>query len=532
MPTKKDVVQKGGGDPAESLDDGIGDAAGSIDDFLTKRCGPARGAGRGASKPGPPPWHPAPWHLRCPADKAAASAASPAKKPDRKPDEKPAAKPPAPPRIYRPSGRYYAVRTGHAAPNVGVRSAIFFHWADARQFVEGAFARVASKHDAEFDAFDTLLEAEAYLREGEEIAASKVVEEHRSAGKKRPRSTSSSGGYAKKNCAKKKSGPKSEEEKWETMYSRMAAYAKKNGSIDIPEPTGAEEDKDDPATRGAASLIAWRKRQQQVAATLSDEKIEKLRAIGVPVAPWDEMRDRLAAHKAAKGTLDVSEEDDPDLLAWTKVQKTALARHFRGKEAKHLSPARVEKLKALGYGQSRPGSLRASAVVDVAAAEAKWNSSLGELKSYMERNGESASFSWKREGLSPSDRALKYWVIDQRKEYKLLRKGEPSQLTAARMQRLSEIGFDFQPVSDQISWEERMDGLRAFVEEHGRLPNTKDPKFGLFVTRLRSMYQNRELGKPNSLTDDRVVCASRRLHVRSLFVFRTSEFIVIPPAFR
>lgn len=76
-----------------------------------------------------------------------------------------------------------------------------------------------------------------------------------------------------------------------------------------------------------------------------------------------------------------------------------------------------------------------------------------------------------------------------------------------RLQRLTEIGFDFQPIKDQVSWEERIQSLKSFVEEHGHCrPSPKHPELGIFVGKVRQQYRERGEGKSNTLTDERVVC--------------------------
>ena len=63
--------------------------------------------------------------------------------------------------------KYYAVRVGSTStnPSCTVRSAIFLHWHDAARFVAG--------RNVEFDTFDTIEEAEAYLIEGESKQSTK-----------------------------------------------------------------------------------------------------------------------------------------------------------------------------------------------------------------------------------------------------------------------------------------------------------------------------------------------------------------------
>lgn len=223
---------------------------------------------------------------------------------------------------------------------------------------------------------------------------------------------------------------------------------------------------------------------------------------------WDDMHAQLAARREATGTLKVRKHDDAELHSWVMAQKETLVKHFRDKPTA-LSAERVAKLKALGYAPARPGipKLKPTGIVDSVAAEAKWDAMVEALAAHMARNGGSAAFLGKKS----DERALMYWTSEQRREYKRLRDGEPSSLTARRMQRLAQIGFDPEPVRKTLPWEEQMAALLKFKEEHGHCrPPTKHPDVGMIVQNIRNKWKARLRGEKNGLTDERVVSANKR----------------------
>ena len=184
------------------------------------------------------------------------------------------------------------------------------------------------------------------------------------------------------------------------------------------------------------------------------------------MSTWDEMSKRLEVHQGETGSLEVALEDDRGLHKWIKEQKRALALHFQG-ELVELSNEQIHMLKTIGYGPTRPGCLRPHNIIDSKAAEAKWDSMLQNLKAYKEKNGGVISFPDGRALPKGPDRDLRLWVMEQRREYRILSRGGDSKLTAKRMQRLNGIGLDIAPRGETFTWEDRMDMLRRFKEERG-----------------------------------------------------------------
>lgn len=91
--------------------------------------------------------------------------------------------------------------------------------------------------------------------------------------------------------------------------------------------------------------------------------------------------------------------------------------------------------------------------------------------------------------------------------YNKLISGKPGKravLDAIKMQRLTELGFQFRPRGSYMAWDNQMKGLWKFREENGhcRIP-VNHPTLGSFVKLVRRDHKNWTIGKPSSMTPER-----------------------------
>jgi hypothetical protein len=144
------------------------------------------------------------------------------------------------------------------------------------------------------------------------------------------------------------------------MYQQLVEYkVSHNGSLDMPAPK--EEEKDNPGMRQLERLRRWRdtqlyrhRRQSQgrhAAGGLTPEKIEKLQGLGLRLTSYEQMYDKLAAHKADAGTLDVDRDGEEELFEWTAEQQRMFDQYSKGKPVA-LSDFRVQNLISLGFQPS------------------------------------------------------------------------------------------------------------------------------------------------------------------------------------
>ena len=440
--------------------------------------------------------------------------------------------------------RYYAVRTGRysvgTSPKIKFRSAIFLHWEDARQFVAtlgGAEGVIDENDKTEYASFQTPQEAVAYLEEGEcgdssagakDVAGAGVAgaappaaplrEDERApapahAGAKDP-TTAAKRRKREPACEtpNKKSRISSA-----SKLSAIAATPDNNNNSKVKAHAKGKSSAATPDNNNNSKVKAHTKGKSSDAP--ANDSIDDLHA-------WNVMFERLADHRKEKGTLDLKRGEDPnDLIVWTRRQKSMLLQRFQGKPS-GLTNDQARRLQSLGYGQARPGILRVTGIIDVKSAEEKWNGMLERLKGYKNKNGGSMSFPCDPSSMTPEEREVKNWATEQRREYKRLRKGEESNLTAQRMQLLNMLGFDLSPCSEQVPWETRMEQLRSFVAEHSHCHIPKGHPLFNFVSGMRTRYKEKAEGKKNALSDERVVCLGMN-HFDSYYTPADASHIII-----
>lgn len=104
---------------------------------------------------------------------------------------------------------------------------------------------------------------------------------------------------------------------------------------------------------------------------------------------------------------------------------------------------------------------------------------------------------------------LSNWVAAQRRMYgKLIsgKQGTRSFLDASKMQRLTDLGFQFRPRGSYYSWDDQMAELRKFKEEHGDLNiPVNHERLGSFVKLTRRDYKKYVQGKKCGMTEAREV---------------------------
>lgn len=249
-------------------------------------------------------------------------------------------------------------------------------------------------------------------------------------------------------------GKRPPRKKWLEMLGKLQEYKELNGTFDIP--SSATED---------SELRKWWKSQQLdyrrwkdsggTEGSISQEKVDMITNLGyVFPLSWNEYYTRLEEYKSVHGTCKVSVEDDAELAGWVKKQKDIVSRHLRGISAK-ISTDEANKLVAIGL----VGTPREDKEYD-----AKWNEMLDQLRAFKQLNGHCNV-------PTNSGTELGYWVMAQRRYWNRLSLGKTGKkrifLDAMKIQRLTQVGFQFCPKGSYIAWEDRMKELREFKEDHG-----------------------------------------------------------------
>ena len=300
-----------------------------------------------------------------------------------------------------------------------------------------------------------------------------------------------------------------------------------NGSVEIEIPEISEDEKENPRMKDLHVLRNWCTHQLNLyrrvslgynSLLLTDEKIEKMEEIGMLefLPSYDDMYNKLIAHKAETGTLDVDKDADPELFKWIKEQKRFLAQHFEGKKDISLSDERIKNLIALGYKRSNSPKSNVR-VFDQGSLDAKWEAMFDALAKYKEEHG-SLSFPNSKE--SPKEiRKLKFWLDKQKAEFRKVDQGKESSLTARRLHRLTCLGVELDTKHEYIPWEERMRSLQEFHAEHGHMKPNKFTSLGQFVSNVRTFYKEKMMGRKSCLTDERIVSVFLYINLSLHFLF-------------
>mmetsp|Transcript_30720 Transcript_30720/g.59912 ORF Transcript_30720/g.59912 Transcript_30720/m.59912 type:complete len:841 (+) Transcript_30720:52-2574(+) len=332
------------------------------------------------------------------------------------------------------------------------------------------------------------------------------------------------------------------DESWNEMFQRLLNFkAKHNGSLDIifDDKVIAEIENNSTAiTASQAShdkeileLREWCDQQsrthqrwvrgKKIAGSWSQEKCDKLSSAGVDLTrwrmrrcekkwdlKWEKQYEKVKAYFAANNTLKVKESYDYSLYRWSTRQRRLLQRHLEGKPVT-LSEYKLKKLTELGWKMEDVSRRRTPPRINTAAdEEAIWNKNYEHLKRYMKENGH-MMFSVK--DLNHDELLLMRWVERNRREYRKLRNGEESKLTAVRMRKLNDAGFIFNPrdisvnMSFKDRWEARLQSLKDYKERHGDFAfRQEEYKLSRIITKVRVQYKQRQKGIHNGLSDERI----------------------------
>jgi len=117
-----------------------------------------------------------------------------------------------------------------------------------------------------------------------------------------------------------------------------------------------------------------------------------------------------------------------------------------------------------------------------------WERRLLDLQAYHRMHGDTNVP--KHYPLNPS---LGDWVIDQRFQYKRQRQGKSSYMTPYKIEKLNALNFQWSLREGKRPWEEWMDQLRKYKEEHGHVnvSSKYEPNMALgsFVNNQRTRYR-------------------------------------------
>ena len=249
------------------------------------------------------------------------------------------------------------------------------------------------------------------------------------------------------------------------------------------------------ANENNASSIS-RKRQREAGRTafrLSDKP---------PARPWQNMYDSLKDHKEQTGSLyiDPKDKEMSTLRRWVSEQRHQF-KQYRNHKKHFMTPSKIKALMKIGFDFMEKGkhSLKSKTRPKDSPSEKKWEDMFNALMQFKEMNG---TVDVKK---GQDDKLLYNWVMGQRIEYKKLANGETCKLTAAKIQKLNDIGFNFVKRPRYLKWDDRIEQLNEFKAKHGHLKiPMNDPLLGEFASRQRTEYTKYLEGNKNiGMNEDR-----------------------------
>jgi len=283
---------------------------------------------------------------------------------------------------------------------------------------------------------------------------------------------------------------------WQEMYARLLAYKDAHGTTVIPRDDKANEE-----------LRLWMNEQNMAyrhikegkvksnsVGRLTDEKKRLMEEAGHEFLHYtfDERMQQLKKFKEDNGGSVAVPVDHALLGKWATKMREKYRKYQDGQRVPGIAKEQIDQLTAVGFTATK------RKMVNKGQEDEHWNNMFAELEQYKKDNGNC------NVSTTPPHTELIKWVIAQRREYKKLKENKESLLTASRLMRLNDIGFQFRQRADYTSWDDRVKQLREYKNRHGHLKiPVSDPDLGWFVSSQREEYRKRCDGKPSSLTDDR-----------------------------
>mmetsp|Transcript_4226 Transcript_4226/g.11698 ORF Transcript_4226/g.11698 Transcript_4226/m.11698 type:complete len:755 (-) Transcript_4226:729-2993(-) len=286
---------------------------------------------------------------------------------------------------------------------------------------------------------------------------------------------------------------------FEEKLEELRRYQEKNGHCNVPLKTSA--------------LGGWVKRvrlsykylksgnQEEAPAwcrALTDfDQVERLKALGFRFVLREQkeratFEDRLQEYIRAKEEVGDDDNDiqDKSVRTWMSYMRSEYSKRQRGKRS-DLNDERIATLTKMGFVWN--------------IHEENFSKRLEEFKVFKQRHGHlniTASL----------DKRLDVAAKRLREYYYRLKQGKPCPLTMERIQRLTDIGFQFDSTNAarlaeaaDATHEKIMEEFTKFKEENGHCSISQThPTMGGWVGRLRVKYRLRQQGKSSTLTDEHI----------------------------
>jgi len=257
--------------------------------------------------------------------------------------------------------------------------------------------------------------------------------------------------------------------------------------------------------RRSFSKIAWtgfeiNRRSPFVAANFVAHPLFSTAALfSTGLSEQDEMIQKFREHREACGGKSWVLADGSELSCWVIDMRKQYRDLKDGKDVDQLTEEMIDELNELEF--------------DWGLKEKLWNSKYELLCAYKDENGHCRVPADFRVGsVNLSD-----WVTNQRREYKKRQEGKHATITKERIDRLNEIGIEWDGWAGREAtarkeklWNSNLELLRQYKTEKGdclvpfRFVTENDENLGRWVGKQRSEYNKLHEGKPSVITKERI----------------------------
>jgi hypothetical protein len=159
-----------------------------------------------------------------------------------------------------------------------------------------------------------------------------------------------------------------------------------------------------------------------------------------------------------------------------------------------MTDERIESLNELDFEWSNRTS---------SASSVSWEVRLQELTMYKQANG-----STNVPQHHPPNQPLANWVKTQRTQYKLLKRGKMSAMTAEHIKSLNELDFEWSTGITLCCWEDRFQELTMYKQANGstNVPHHHPPNQPLanWVKTQRTQYKLLKRGRKSAMTAEHI----------------------------
>lgn len=286
---------------------------------------------------------------------------------------------------------------------------------------------------------------------------------------------------------------------WDELFEQLRQYKEEKGNLFIP--------KDHPALgkfviRLRQQYDRYMKDPQKT--KLTQDQFTRLTVLGFGQVKtikkeaeeadnerrWEEMFDKMVAHKEQHGDCDITPKQSSDLARWAKKQRREYANLQEGKPSS-LTASRMLRMNNIGFK------------FDMNKKASIWKAKVDALREFKRENGHVQ--------IPVSHPTLGKFVDRTRQEYKNRQEGKYSTLSDERLKELSELGFVFKAGKTPTvrtqpkTWEERFAELIKYKEEHGdTLVPCSNPVLHTWCSTQRRQYVLLNQNKKSRLNQEKV----------------------------